>query len=215
MFAPTLTGLGDRSQLLKRGINLDTHIRDIVDFLHFEDLQEVILVGHSYSGMVIAGTAEIIPERLNHLVYLDALTPNDGQSFFDCFPRKFEKDVRRRADRYGEGWYFPYVRDWGTFGVTNKKDARWLIERLTAQPMATFEQKVRFRNPSGLAIPKTFIWCNDSKEGTKRNVRDDWSSLPATFPEGWGFYELKTGHDAMLTAPRELAKVLNDIATRR
>jgi len=210
VYAPTLTGLGERSHLLRQGISLETHIRDVVNVLQFEDLRDVILVGHSYAGMVIAGVADVAPERLRHLVYLDAMTPKDGQSMLDYAGPKFEKDVRRRVDRHGDGWLFPYMRDWGTFGVTDKKDLEWMVPRLTSIPIATWEQEVRFRNHDALALPKTFIWCSGPGR-TKKDVRKDWP-LPADFPKGWGFYQIKTGHDAMITAPRELARILIKVA---
>jgi len=83
VYAPSLTGLGDRSHLLSPAVDLHTHVRDIVDLMEFEDLTEVVLVGHSYGGMVIAGVADLAPRRIGRLVYLDAVTPKDGQSLSD------------------------------------------------------------------------------------------------------------------------------------
>ena len=83
IYTLTLTGLGERSHLLTRDIDLDTHIQDVLNVLEFEDLDDVILVGKSYSGMVITGVAEAMPERIKHLVYLDAFVPQDGQSLAD------------------------------------------------------------------------------------------------------------------------------------
>ena len=80
MYTPTLTGVGERSHLLRPDIDLDLHIRDILAVLHYEDLRDVILVGHSYGDMVITGVADRIPDRVGHLVYLDAATPVDGES---------------------------------------------------------------------------------------------------------------------------------------
>jgi len=89
-YAPTLTGVGERSHLLHRGVDLDLHITDIVNLLHYEDLREVILVGHSYGGMVITGVADRAAERIRHLVYLDAALPEDGESLASMNPLTME-----------------------------------------------------------------------------------------------------------------------------
>lgn len=206
--APTLTGLGERSHLLNRTIDLDTHIKDIVNLLVFEDLTDAIIVGHSYGGMVIAGVAQKVPDRLGHLVYLDAITPEDGHSALDCIKPETAALFRRLAFEKGDGWLLPCPSGW-TFGVTEGNEVNWLMQNLTPHPLATFEQKLSFRNPLAMALPKTFIWCNGS---ARKNVREDWPMLPPSFPSGWGCYEIKTGHDAMITAPDELARTLTAVA---
>jgi pimeloyl-ACP methyl ester carboxylesterase len=211
VYTPTLTGLGERTHLLSREINLDSHIKDVVNTLEFEDLEDVILVGHSYGGMVISGAAELVPDRVGHLVYLDAVTPQDGQAFSDCFPDMVAQ-FRRMAAEDGDGWLVRYRTELGTWGVTEKNEVRWLMERLAPQPIATFEQKVRFRNPAALALPKTLIWCSGSGQSSKRDVKESRPCLPPSFPSGWGFYEIRTGHDAMIIAPGEVARILIEVA---
>ena len=204
VYAPTLAGLGERSHTLSQGIDLETHVMDVVNLMQFEDLKEVILVGHSMGGMVIVGAADASPDRVRHLVYLDAVTPGDGQSLFDCLP-EYRDLFRQIAKSVGDGWLVKYPADYGTFGVSDENDVKWLTQRLTSHPLACYEQGVRFRNPSALALPKTFIYCNGNK---KVGVKEYWVCLPDSFPAGWGMYEIKTAHDAMITAPQELAKVL-------
>ncbi len=211
VFTPTLTGLGERSHMVNRDINLDTHINDVVNLMQFEDLKDVILVGHSYAGMVIAGAADVSSSRIRHLVYLDAVTPGDDQSCYDCLPQVVGK-LRRIADTIGDGWLIIYQPELGTFGVSDPDDQKWLVERLRPQPLATNLQKVRFRNQFAMALPKSFIWCSGRDQSGRTKIREDWPCLPASFPTGWGFYEIRTGHDAMVTAPGELAKTLVDIA---
>lgn len=97
VFAPTLTGLGERSHLNSAAVNLSTHIADIVNLLRWEDLSNVILCGHSYSGMVISGVADQVPERIDTLVYLDAVVPEDGECVFDLLSREFAEQLRLRA----------------------------------------------------------------------------------------------------------------------
>lgn len=86
MYTPTLTGLGERSHLLKADINLDTHIQDVVNVIEYEDLNNVVLVGHSYAGMVVTGVADRIPSRISHLLYLDAFMPDNGKALKDYTP---------------------------------------------------------------------------------------------------------------------------------
>jgi pimeloyl-ACP methyl ester carboxylesterase len=86
VFTPTLTGLGERSHLLGPDIDLDTHVRDVAAVLEYEDLHDVVLVGHSSGGMVIAGTTAVAAERIGQLVYLDAFLPEDGKALRDYAP---------------------------------------------------------------------------------------------------------------------------------
>ncbi len=216
VYTPTLTGLGERSHLLSREINLDTHIKDIMNVLECEDLTNVTLVGHSYAGIVIAGVAELAFQRLSHLVNLDGPIPKDGESTFDSIAvfdssgEKFVEDCRRIVEEEGDGWLIPFsertrllvTEQDEIFGVTDEVEQKWLSDRLTPHPAATFEQKVRFARAEARAIPKTYIWC--SVYGGKR------SNTPPSSPSSGGSVvrEIQTGHDAMVSAPRELAEIL-------
>lgn len=131
VYTPTLTGLGERNHLASPTTGLSVHIQDIVSMLEFEDLNEVILVGHSYGGMVITGVAEQ-SRRVGKLVYLDALVPEDGESIFSLI-RGLEKDFKQSADRQG------LVPPWApeNFGVTDPQDVAWMRPRLTPMPLLT------------------------------------------------------------------------------
>lgn len=205
VYAPSLTGLGDRSHLLSHSVDLETHIRDIVNLMEFEDLTNVILVGHSYGGIVIAGVAELVPGRINHMVYLDAVTPRNGQSCADFISINLMAKFRKLADEEGDGWRFLCPSDW-TFGIT-EPDLSWVRKRLTPQPMATLEQKVHFSNQEALALPKSFIWCSVSDGKRQKSRREEFSS-------DWGFYEIETEHDAMITAPKELTRILLELVPK-
>src|SRR6266536_5517997 len=101
VYTPTLTGVGEQAALLAPEIGLDTHIQDVVNLIETNDLQHVILVGHSYSGMVITGVADRVPGRIAHLVYLDAAVPRDGQSLADMIPLLgplFRRDANKNGD---------------------------------------------------------------------------------------------------------------------
>jgi len=106
VYTPTL-GLGERQHLAHPEVDLDTHVQDIVNVLEFEDLDHVVLVGHSYSGMVITGVAERAADHLAHLVYVDASVPQDGESMFGKGPSKFREFVETDARRRGDGWRWP------------------------------------------------------------------------------------------------------------
>jgi len=205
VYAPSLTGLGDRSHLLNPAIDLGAHVRDLVDLMEFEDLTDVVLVGHSYAGMVIAGAAELAPSRISKLVYLNAVTPKDGQSFSDLAGPEVMTMFREIAEDQGGGWCLPCPTDW-TFGIT-EPDLSWAKRRMTPQPMATLEQKVRLVNPEALALPRSFIWCAIEEGRRQESPRDEFSA-------GWDFYELEAEHDAMITNPRELADVLLRLAPK-
>jgi pimeloyl-ACP methyl ester carboxylesterase len=161
MFTPTLTGLGERSHLAHPLIGLETHIRDIMNVLTYEDLSGVILVGHSNGGTLITGVADRVPERLAHLVYLDAFVPEDGQATIELvtFPRE-AWDARVRTEGYG--WLIPSLRPlpWDdivrdVWEVTDEADRRWMVERLGPTPYKTFTDPVRRTNPPAEALPRT------------------------------------------------------------
>lgn len=203
VWAPTLTGLGERAHLLRPEIDLALHIQDVVGMLAYEDLSEVILVGHSYAGMVIAGVADQAADRMAHLVYLDAFVPTDGQSLFDILRPERRELYREDARTRGDGWLVPPPPP-QALGVTDEAQAHWLAGKLTVQPLRTFEQPMRLTNSAAAALPRTFIHCTS---GPLAPSFAPFAARGQSEP-GWRFHELATGHDAMLTAPGELADVL-------
>ncbi len=122
VYAPTLTGLAERASELSPEVGLDTHIQDIVGLLQEKDLQGVILVGHSYGGMVITGVVDAVPERIAHLVYLDTFVPRDGESMVDVSPLVIRLLLRRQAQ--ADGWR---IASRGTYGVTTEPDRSWVL----------------------------------------------------------------------------------------
>ena len=109
IYTPTLTGLGERSHILYEAINLSTHINDIVQVLEYQDLYDVVLVGHSYGGMVIGGVAEKIPDRIKSMIFLDAYIPQDGKSGFDLIPGLRDIYEQRRLKEEGKEWLVPLL----------------------------------------------------------------------------------------------------------
>ncbi|MHC4712190.1 MAG: alpha/beta hydrolase [Planctomycetota bacterium] len=204
VYTPTLTGLGERAHLAGPEVGLETHIADVSAVLEFEDLTDAVLVGHSYSGMVIAGVADRAPERIKRLVYLDAFVPEDGQSLADIKGGDWLESVRKRASEAGGGWRLapPSSR---YFDVLDEADIAWADARLTAQPIRTFEEPVRLKNRKREAIPCAYIACmaqEDNFEWVLERVR----------ARGWECFELAAGHDAMITATEELAGILLSLA---
>ncbi len=198
VYTPTLTGLGERAHLLSRQVGLDTHVQDVVGVLEWEDLQDVVLVGHSYGGMVIAGVADRVAERLAHLVYLDSAVPSDGQALLDCVGDRFRADMAEAARSRGEGWRVP---PWSAerLGLVDNADAAWVIPKLVPQPYKTFQDPVRFRSPTALALPRTYIHCVGQPPSARERP---------PFTAAMDYYRLAAGHNAMVTAPEELADLL-------
>jgi pimeloyl-ACP methyl ester carboxylesterase len=137
--APTLTGLGERVHLAAPAVGLDTHVQDVLHVLEYEDLSGVVAVGHSYGGLVIAGVADRAPERLAHLVYLDADIREDGEAFVDGLPpaRRAALEARVRTD--GAGWRLPLDVDSALdgYGVDDPAERRWMAARLVPHPWKT------------------------------------------------------------------------------
>ncbi len=202
VFVPSLTGLGDRSHLLSPDIGLEVHIRDISDLLTWEDLRDVILVGHSYGGMVISGACELAGDRIRHLVYLDALAPKNGQSNFDILDEPVADLFRKVAV---DGWRMEVPADvlLPYLGIDKPEDRSWFEQRLSPQPLRTFEQPFRASSGAVDRACKTFIHCTNPSSGP---AYDNAAKLAQV--RAWGYYSLPTAHEAMWTMPNELANIL-------
>jgi pimeloyl-ACP methyl ester carboxylesterase len=207
VLAPTLTGYGDTSHLLGPEIGLDTHVEDIARVIAEEDLDDVILVGHSYAGLVISSVANQVPDRVGRLVYLDAMVPEHGESAAEVMP--VTRNLIDRALNSDSGWRIPPGPEMppplGLFGVTDPADVAWLRTMLSDQPVRCLQQPVRLDNPAVNAIPRTHIHCTVGKpEGITRRP------VPPVQPNGTPaqVWELPTGHDAMITMPAELTDLL-------
>ncbi len=205
--APTMTGVGERSHLLSRDVDLDMHIRDIAAVLHFEDLRDVILVGHSYGGMVITGVADRTSDRVGRLVYLDAATPVNGQSLVDVAGPIIEavRPDGRTADGV-ELVLLPSPDAGMLYGVNDPADLRWMAERLTGHPWSCFAQRLELSNESALwAIPQYHVVCTSTLA-----TRDPERMAKARAEDR--LWDIDTGHDLMITEPRKVADALLEVA---
>nr|BFD88190.1 alpha/beta fold hydrolase [Streptomyces sp. Xyl84] len=207
VFAPSLTGYGDKAHLLGPDVGLDTHVEDVLRLIDEEDLTDVVLVGHSYAGLVISSAANHVPDRIAHLVYLDAMVPEHGETAADVQP--VTRDLIDRAVTSGSGWRVPPLPElpapFGLFGVTDPADVAWLRSMLSDQPVRCLQQPVQLDNPALRAVPRTHIHCVGVRpEGIVRRP------VPAIQPNGSParVRELPTGHDCMITMPAELSELL-------
>ena len=210
VFAPTLTGLGERAHLANREVGLGTHIEDVVNVLKFEDIRDAILVGNSSGGMVITGVADRMPERIAHVVYLDAFVPEDGQSLFDIVPSERRQPMHELVQKEGDGWLVPRFAppQWEKFvpeawHITDQSDLRWVLPRLTATPLGHFTEPVRRINTAAERLPRTYIRCTVFPNP----IFDRYAEI-AQSGAGWQHRELATSHLPFITNPLELANVL-------
>jgi len=190
VYRPSLTGLGERAHLNSPDVDMDTHIMDIVNVLEFEELKDVILVGHSYGGMVITGVAHRVPERIAHLVYVDAILPKDGESVFGLGDPEGEAFVVGLAEERGDGWKIPPY--WPEVG----KDV--------AHPLETFRQPIVLGNPDAEEIPATYVLTYEGEP----EADGFYKYAGGAKERGWGYEELVTGHNPQRTLPNEYAEIL-------
>jgi len=214
VYTPTLTGLGERSHLARPEIGLDTHVEDVASVLAYEDLTGVVLVGHSSSGAVITGVADRAPERIAHLVYVDAFVPEHGQALLDLLPPARRQGFEALVQAEGQGWLMPRFSPapWDKFvpeawHVTDEADLRWMLARLGPTPFRHFTDPVRRANAAAEALPRTYIRCI-----LNQHPVFDRLAQTARMTSGWRYRELETYHHPAITHPSELADALLEVA---
>jgi pimeloyl-ACP methyl ester carboxylesterase len=203
IFAPSLTGLGERRHLARPEVNLDTHIDDVVNLLEMEDLRDVVLVGHSYGGMVVTGAAERARSRIKRLVYLDAFVPDSGKCVLDYVVPERAARMREEGERTGSVAPPPL----SLWGITEQAHIDFVKPREVPHPYGCFSQRITLR---GADLPRTFVYCSSPATGSFDQFAARYRNDPA-----WRFYELKTGHDAMILMPERVAKILLEQAGPR
>ncbi len=210
---PSLTGLGDRAHLARlmppASLNLDLHVHDISAILESNDLQDAILVAHAYAGMVIAGVAELCPERIAALVHVNAVVPSDGEAMIDQLQAvRGPEFVAGIQQRISDGTPFlpppttaaEIAQRWA---ITDPADQSFVLPRLSPQPTQTFAQPVTTGNPKAAALRREFILTGESGFDTV---------AAQAAASNWPLHQIPTGHDPMITEPRQLADILLSIA---
>ncbi|WP_233852966.1 alpha/beta fold hydrolase [Paraburkholderia sp. HD33-4] len=206
VYSPTLTGLGERSHLIETRPTLDIMIKDVEQVLVYEELNDVILVGHSFAGTIVSALADRMPERLRHLVYLDAQVLMSGQAPADTAPPEIIERYLERArecNSTGIGVPPPPPENFGIVDADMLERARRLV---TAHPFGAYFNKLVLHHPLGNGIRATYIACTKPLHPNTAHSRE-----VARAQRGWTYLEIETGHDAMLTWPDELARMLDDI----
>ena len=198
VYRPTLTGQGERVHLASLEVGLETHIQDVVNTILFEELQDVVLVGHSYGGMVVTGTADRIPERIGHLIYLDAIVPEDGESVITGWSKDGEK------------------KDW----INNAKDGylkpNWVkadqpVPKDVPHPIRTFTDTIVLKNQVRLRIPTSYILTVEP--GTEAQEDSFFPFADRAGKLGWPIYQMQADHNPQWSAPQELVAILNKALT--
>jgi len=204
VFAPTLTGLGERAHLLDKTVNLSTHIEDICRLIRAEALSDVVLVGHSYGGMVVSGVADRMPERIRALVILDGFVPADGKAMSDYWPSSLKTEWDEKAAASG-GLSIPPIPA-ENFGV-NEHLRDWVDRLCVPHPYASFNEKIRLTGGRERVPSKVYIraakFRSHAFDGFLKELQAD---------KGWKTVRLDCGHEAMVDAPELLADTLETVA---
>jgi len=193
VYRPTLTGLGERVHLANPDINLTTHINDIVNFILWEDLHDVVLVGHSYGGMVITGVMDRVPERIRQVIFLDAIVPNDGESLNDAIGSVPE--LRQVVNGF-------IPASWVKPGHPIPYDV--------PHPAKTLSEPVSHKNPAALKLPVTFLL--DVAPGQKLTDARFYKFYRRAQERGWNLATMEADHNPEWFKPRELSALLEKFA---
>jgi len=219
-YPATLTGLGERVHLASPQVDLDTHITDVVKLIEFEDLNDVVLLGHSYGGLVVTGAADRIPERISELVYLDTAPLPDGGSLIEKFPPELRERTEEQVQELGEGWKFPVppqeeLANMASLQGVDEDHLRLLYSRATPQPFGTYTQPLRLKNPAREELPKLGILCSFSLDQVREMIASGQPLFRELEGPEWRFVELPTGHYPMFSRPADLVKQLLDLPSEK
>ena len=200
LVTPTYTGLGERVHLANPSIDLETHIEDMLNVIKYEDLRDIVLLGHSYGGMVATGVADRARDRVSQLIYLDAFVPEDGQSLLDL-----NEPARQRMQELAKtGWRVPPNP---TPPDTSPEDVAWLTARRVDMPIKCFEMKLRLKGGK-LTLPRSYIYA------TRITPADTFGQFAKRTrnEKGWRYFEIDASHSPNVTAPEALMALLEKIA---
>lgn len=212
VFAPTLTGAGDRHHLISPAIGLETHVQDILNVFTYEDIDSAVLVGHSYGGVVNTVVADRIPERIAHLVYVDATIPENNQAATGVYSEGTADVLEDMSQADGDDWLLPPI-PLDAAGVTREEDIAWVSSKRVPHPLRTLQEPVRLRHTGPVSYGRTYI------HGKQRAALIELFGTDPLAPfadkarrEDYRFCEIDTGHDSMVTEPARLADLLIEAA---
>jgi pimeloyl-ACP methyl ester carboxylesterase len=195
VFSPSQTGLGDRSHLLSSDIDMSTFIGDITNLIESEELTDVTLVAHSFGGRTVAGVADVMPERLRHLVFLDAALAVDGSSRFESMTPADRAARLKSAENYDGGLSVPPPPA-ERFGLTSPDDVAWVNRQMTAQPVSVEQSRLKLVNEFGNGVPSTYVHCIEPELAVVAS-----SAAYAKTRADWAYRAINAGHDAMISSP--------------
>ena len=199
LVTPSYTGLGERAHLANPTVDLETHIEDILNVIKYEELRDIVLIGHSYGGMVATGVADRARDRVAQLIYLDAFVPEDGQSLLDL-----NEVARPRMQELAKtGWRVPPNP---TPEDTPQADLEWLTARRVDMPIKCFETKLKLRGGK-LTLPRSYIYA------TRITPADTFGQFAKRTKNeaGWRYFEIDASHSPNVTEPEALMALLEKI----
>jgi pimeloyl-ACP methyl ester carboxylesterase len=206
VYAPSYTGMGDRTHLLSKEITIDTFVEDLVQIIDSNELTQVILVGHSFGGVPISGVADRIPDRIARLVYLDSVVLESGKNAFSVYPPAEAEARIKAAEQATNGLAVPVPQQlpavWG-LGKEGDPDYDWVRRRLSPHPLRSFTTALTLRAPAGNGLPRTYVHCTQPSHP----VLEDSRRLVRSSP-GWQWVDVAAPHDAMITHPDEVVGLL-------
>jgi pimeloyl-ACP methyl ester carboxylesterase len=202
LVTPSYTGLGERAHLVHQGLDLEAHIQDILNVIQYENLRDIVLVGHSYGGMVATGVADRARDKVSQLIYIDAFVPGDGQSLFDL--NEAGRAHLHKAAKEGDGWRVPPMQ---TPPDTSPADVKWLSARRVQMPIKCFEEKLKLKG-GALTLPRSYIYATRI---TPADTFGCFSRMTKSDP-AWRYFEIDASHSPNVTAPEALMALLQKIA---
>jgi pimeloyl-ACP methyl ester carboxylesterase len=219
VYPVTPTGLGERSHLAGPEVDLDIYLADVVNLIRFEDLHDVVLVGHSYAGLLVTGVADQVPERVSLLAYLDSGPTPDGAAYLDLQPPPARELIERLVEEAGEGWRIP-VPSWEELETVmgasleglGPEERDRMRARATAQPVRTWTQPLSLGNPARAELPKLLITCSFPLDQVRQMIAGGHPWFAELADPRWSFRELPTGHWPMFSVPGPLASLLHELS---
>jgi pimeloyl-ACP methyl ester carboxylesterase len=202
LIVPTYTGLGEREHLASPDNNLETHIQDLLGVIKFEELNDIVLVAHSYGGMVGTGVADRVPERIRQIIYVDAFVPQAGQSLFDVVPAATAERFRTGLAE-GDGWRIPPMP---IPDDTAPADVQWIEKYRIPQSAKCFDTPLQLQK-GDTKLPRAYIYA------LRRPPADTFGPFAERAKkEGWVYREIDASHSSQITAPKALTELLVELS---